>query len=142
MSTLNPDDEQQPVVRQTGHDNASLGPSDSSDSGSDVAGAKRHEFDIDSELDNHALETGDAELASDTDRAGTGERASADGDSTLEQNEDIDVDRVIDATGEEEAAQGIAGEIAEGPDEDTEADEEQDDERHAQRRERRTERGS
>ncbi|MEM5343522.1 chemotaxis protein [Paraburkholderia azotifigens] len=116
MSTLNPDDEQRPVVRQTGHDNASLGPSDSSDSGSDMAGAKRHAFDIDDELDNHALETGEAELASDTDRAGTGERASADGDSTLEQNEDIDVDRVISATGEE-ASEGMAGEMIDGSDE-------------------------
>ena len=116
MSTLNPDDEQRPVVKQTGHDNASLGPSDSSDSGSDVAGAKRHEFDVDDELDNHALETGDAELASDTDRAGTGERASADGDSTLEPNEDIDVDRVISATGEE-TSEGIAGEMIESSDE-------------------------
>ena len=116
MSTLNPDDEQRPVVRQTGHDNASLGPSDSSDSGSDMAGAKRHAFDIDDELDNHALETGEAELASDTDRAGTGERASADGDSTLAQNEDIDVDRVISATGEE-ASEGMAGEMIEGSDE-------------------------
>src|SRR5262249_54490093 len=70
--------------------------SDSSDSGSDVAGAKRHDFDRDSELDNHALETGDSELASDTDRAGTGERAAADGDSTLDENSDIDVDRIDD----------------------------------------------
>ena len=116
MSTLNPDDEQRPVVKQTGHDNASLGPSDSSDSGSDMAGAKRHEFDVDDELDNHALETGEAELASDSDRSGTGERASADGDSTLEQNEDIDVDRVISATGEE-TSEGIAGEMIEGSDE-------------------------
>jgi hypothetical protein len=116
MSTLDPDDEQRPVVKPTGHDNASLGPSDSSDSGSDMAGAKRHEFDVDDELDNHALETGEAELASDTDRAGTGERASADGDSTLEQNEDIDVDRVIGAAGEE-ASGGIAGEMIEGLDE-------------------------
>ncbi len=112
MSTLNPDDEQRPTARQKGHDNASLGPSDSSDSGSDVAGAKRHPFDVDDELDNHALETGEAELASDSDRAGTGERASADGDSTLEENEDIEVDRVIDAMGEEET-QGIADELVE-----------------------------
>jgi hypothetical protein len=136
MSTLNPDDEQRPVVKPTGHDNASLGPSDSSDSGSDVAGAKRHEFDVDSELDNHALETGDAELASDTDRAGTGERASADGDSTLEQDEDIDVDRVISATGEE-ASEGIAGEMIEGSDEGAdESVEEGADAEQAQRRQR------
>jgi hypothetical protein len=121
MSTLNPDDEQRPVVKPTGHDNASLGPSDSSDSGSDVAGAKRHAFDVDDELDNHALEAGDAELASDTDRAGTGERASADGDSTLDDNEDIDVDRIISATGEE-ASEGLAGEMIEGAEEGSEED--------------------
>ena len=126
MSTLNPDDEQRPEPRQPGHDNASLGPSDSSDSGSDVAGAKRHEFDVDGELDNHALETGEAELASDTDRFGTGERASADGDSTLEDNEDIDVDRVISAAGEEDA-DGIADEIAESSDEDLDDDTDIDD---------------
>ncbi|NML32826.1 chemotaxis protein [Paraburkholderia antibiotica] len=98
-STLNPDEEPQPggqTVRQTAGTTGALGPSDSSDSGSDVAGAKRHEFDVDSELDNHALETGDAELGSDTDRSGTGERAAADGDSTLDFDRDIDVDRVID----------------------------------------------
>ncbi|ALL66388.1 hypothetical protein K788_0002903 [Paraburkholderia caribensis MBA4] len=117
MSTLNPDDEQRPELRQPGHDNASLGPSDSSDSGSDVAGAKRHEFDVDGELDNHALETGEAELASDTDRFGTGERASADGDSTLEDNEDIEVDRVISAAGEEDA-DSLADELADTPDDD------------------------
>ena len=72
-STLNPDEEPQQQVKQTSGTTGALGPSDSSDSGSDVAGAKRHEFDVDSELDNHALETGDTELGSDTDRAGTGE---------------------------------------------------------------------
>ncbi|MFT4067479.1 chemotaxis protein [Paraburkholderia sp.] len=95
-STLNPDEEPQHTVKQTDGTIGTLGPSDSSDSGSDVAGAKRHEFDVDSELDNHALETGDAELGSDTDRSGTGERAAADGDSTLETDRDIDTDHVID----------------------------------------------
>ncbi|MFB9126409.1 chemotaxis protein [Paraburkholderia dipogonis] len=95
-STLNPDEEPQQVVKQTAGTTGALGPSDSSDSGSDVAGAKRHEFDVDTELDNHALETGDTELGSDTDRAGTGERAAADGDSTLVPDADIEPDRVID----------------------------------------------
>lgn len=95
-STLNPDEEPQQVVKQTAGTTGALGPSDSSDSGSDVAGAKRHEFDVDSELDNHALETGDAALGSDTDRAGTGERADADGDSTRALDADIEPDRVID----------------------------------------------
>jgi hypothetical protein len=95
-STLNPDEEPQQTVKQTSGTTGALGPSDSSDSGSDVAGAKRHEFDIDTELDNHALETGAAELGSDTDRSGTGERAAADGDSTLETDRDIDADQVIE----------------------------------------------
>jgi hypothetical protein len=95
-STLNPDEEPQQTVRQTSGTTGALGPSDSSDSGSDIAGAKRHEFDVDTELDNHALEAGDAELGSDTDRAGTGERASADGDSTLDPNGDIDTDHLVD----------------------------------------------
>lgn len=95
-STLNPDEEPQQVVKETAGTTGTLGPSDSSDSGSDVAGAKRHEFDIDTELDNHALETGDIELRSDTDRAGTGERAAADGDSTLTPDADIEPDRLID----------------------------------------------
>lgn len=95
MSTLDPDNfppesNPEPSGRETG----ALGPSDSSDSGSDIAGAKRHEFDRDTELDEHALETGDAELASDTDRAGTGERSSADGDSTLIDDADIEPDRI------------------------------------------------
>ncbi|HZZ12690.1 MAG TPA: chemotaxis protein [Paraburkholderia sp.] len=95
-STLNPDEEPQQQVKQTAGTTGALGPSDSSDSGSDVAGAKRHEFDVDSELDNHALETGDAELASDTDRSGTGERSAADGDSTRVEDADIEPDRIID----------------------------------------------
>jgi hypothetical protein len=95
-STLNPDEEPQQVVKETSGTTGALGPSDSSDSGSDVAGARRHVFDVDSELDNHALETGDAELGSDTDHAGTGERAAADGDSTLNADSDIEPDRIID----------------------------------------------
>ena len=95
MSTLDPDNipptnHTEPDSRTTG----ALGPSDSSDSGSDIAGAKRHDFDKDTELDQHALETGDAELASDTDRAGTGERSAADGDSTLTDDADIEPDRI------------------------------------------------
>jgi hypothetical protein len=95
-STLNPDEEPQQQVKQTSGTIGALGPSDSSDSGSDVAGAKRHEFDVDSKLDNHALETGDTDLGSDTDGSGTDERAAADGDSTLVDNADIEPDRIDD----------------------------------------------
>ncbi len=95
-STLDPDNDlPQPDV--PGRDTGALGPSDSSDSGSDVAGAKRHDFDRDTELDNHALETGVEEAESDTDRAGTGERAAADGDENLRPDEDIQPDRIDDA---------------------------------------------
>lgn len=93
MSTLDPDNDL-PQPDAPGRDTGALGPGDSSDSGSDIAGAKRHEFDRDTELDNHALETGDAEAQSDTDRAGTGERASADGDETLSPDADVLPDRI------------------------------------------------
>ncbi|RQT03674.1 chemotaxis protein [Burkholderia contaminans] len=95
-STLNPDNEPSGPDDDNagrGRDGRALGPSDSSDSGSDTAGARRHPFDVDSPLDDHALERGDAALDSDTDRAGTGERASADGDSTLDEGADIKPDR-------------------------------------------------
>jgi hypothetical protein len=120
-STLNPDDEEPAIVKPTAHTTGALGPSDSSDSGSDMAGAKRHEFDRDSELDNHALETGEEELGSDSDRAGTGERAAADGDSTLDLNRDIDVDRVIDPY-EGDAVDGDGESVDEGLDESADKD--------------------
>jgi hypothetical protein len=94
-STLDPDndnDTAQPIP--PGHDTGSLGPGDSSDSGSDTWGAKRHEFDRDSELDNHALEAGEDEATSDTDRSGTGERAAADGDESLEPDSDVLPDHI------------------------------------------------
>jgi hypothetical protein len=89
-STLDPDnDDEMAQPLPPGHDTASLGPGDSSDSGSDTVGAKRHDFDRDSELDNHALEAGEDEAQSDSDSHGTGERASADGDETLRPDGDI-----------------------------------------------------
>ena len=105
-STLDPDDAgqgspggQSPAKS---HSTGALGPSDSSDSGSDVAGAKRHEFDVDSELDNHALGSGAQEQDSDTDRSGTGERASADGDANLDPDGDIEPRRVDDLLQDED----------------------------------------
>jgi hypothetical protein len=64
-----------------GHGTRALGPSDSSDSGSDVAGP----------IAGPGL--GDADLDSDSDRFGTGERAAADGDDAAE-GADIDADRI------------------------------------------------
>ncbi|MGI4814948.1 MAG: chemotaxis protein [Janthinobacterium lividum] len=85
-----------PAITPPGHDNNSLGPSDSSDSGSDIQGAARRPMDVDDELDAHALEQGAAGRASDTDSAGTGERASSDGDSNFEADADIQPDTRAD----------------------------------------------
>jgi hypothetical protein len=94
MSTLNPDDEPQHQVRETASTSGALGPSDSSAAAATQrAPAATSSMSI-SELDNHALETGDAKLGSNTDRHGTGERASADGDANLSADADIEPDRV------------------------------------------------
>lgn len=126
-STLLPPDDQTPAPPK-GHGTASLGPSDSSDSGSDMFGAKRHEFDVDSELDAHALETGEIETSSDSDRHGTGERASADGDENLVENADIEPDNLRDEIAErifsaEDIRDGGEGEssLDEGTDDDLDA---------------------
>lgn len=98
-STLDLTGETQPLINQ-GHGTGALGPSDSSDSGSDVQNATAHNFDVDGDLDQHALEQGAAELDSDTDRHGTGERASADGDSNFKANADLLPDGVGDESDE------------------------------------------
>jgi len=74
-STLDPDNDLQ-VDRQlgVGHDDSALGPSDSSDSGSDVKG----------------LFGGDT----DTDRRGTGERATVEMPDEGETRQDIGVDHI------------------------------------------------
>ena len=92
-STLNPPEESVPGTG-IGHSTEALGPSDSSDSGSDVRGAVRRPGDIEGDLDRHALEEGELEFGSDTDRSGTGERASADGDGNLSLDGDIMPDAV------------------------------------------------
>ena len=63
-----------------GHGTASLGPSDSSDSGSDMQGAP--------------ADAGESNLDSDTDRFGTGEIASGERDTVVREGADIDVDHV------------------------------------------------
>ncbi|WP_085316858.1 hypothetical protein [Derxia lacustris] len=66
-----------------GHGTGALGPSDSSDSGSDVVGA--------------GAALGDSNLDSDTDRHGTGERGSVGRDPMDELGADIASDREIDS---------------------------------------------
>jgi hypothetical protein len=105
-STLHPDESPQ-TIRETGHTTGVPGPSDSSYSGSDTAGAKRHDSDVNAELDNHALETGAQEEASDTDR--TGERSSADGNANVMSDADIDPDRIERLTSKTRKVAAIRG---------------------------------
>jgi len=75
-----------------------LGPSDSSDSGSDVQG-QRPMATAPESLDQRS--TVPAEVDSDTDASGTGERASADGDSPVD-GADILPDRIIERLDDED----------------------------------------
>jgi hypothetical protein len=77
----NTDNRRDRVLRR-GHGTSALGPGDSSDSGSDVQGG-----DADARI-------GDAELDSDSDRSGTGERLGATPDTEIEQGSDIAPDRI------------------------------------------------
>lgn len=83
-SSLDPDNFPQTPDRTLGrgHGTRALGPSDSSDSGSDVQGGSA------------AADIGDADLDSDTDAGGTGERAAVGRDNGAPDGADIDVDHV------------------------------------------------
>jgi hypothetical protein len=67
------------AMRPSGRNNAILGPSDSSDSGSDIQGE---------------LEMSEEEYGSDSDSAGTGERAAAEVDRGMHEGADIGPDRI------------------------------------------------
>ena len=71
-----------------GHDTRALGPSDSSDTGSDVTGAGR--------------EVGDADLDSDSDRFGTGEREAAGREPAKPDGSDIAPDHIVPNPDEDE----------------------------------------
>ena len=77
-----------------GRDADTLGPSDSSDSGSDVQGERG--FDA---VDEGEIGGDRADLSSDTDAAGTGERGAAVHDTDIVEGADIAPDR-IDSRGE------------------------------------------
>jgi hypothetical protein len=108
-STLDPDNKPEPDRRLgKGHGTDALGPSDISDAGSDVQSGMRWTNEADIGLDKGTNEdpdsarrdrsagpdVGDAELDSDTDAVGTGERATTGRDSDIEAGADVDVDRV------------------------------------------------
>lgn len=82
-STLDPDNMAGQPDREVnkGHGTGALGPSDSSDSGSDVQGAR-------------PPGPGASELDSDSDAQGTGERASVGRDTPAPDGADIDVDHI------------------------------------------------
>jgi len=100
-------DESTPPVTHKGHGTDALGPSDSSDSGSDLQGPGFYEIDADViGLDRGTNEdvphsggagrdVGDANLDSDTDAGGTGERAAAGRDLDDEVGSDIAPDRLL-----------------------------------------------
>jgi hypothetical protein len=121
-STLDPDNIPEPDRRLAkGHGTGALGPSDTSDSGSDVQGGLRWAEEGDLGLDKGTSEDpdsgrrdrsagpdiGDAGVDSDTDAFGTGERATAGRDSDIEAGSDIDVDRIdyLNPEAEEESGQ-------------------------------------
>jgi hypothetical protein len=108
-STLDPDISSSPDrIIGKGHGTQALGPSDSSDSGSDLYGAPglAHQVDLglttgttsdpeESTAGNTAgPDVGDANLDGDSDAEGTGERAAASRDTVVPDGADIDVDHV------------------------------------------------
>jgi len=112
--------EEAPAVITKGHGTAALGPSDSSDSGSDIQGGPglnrddglmqpsgtTSDPDIDGIGATAGPDIGDANLDSDTDSGGTGERAAAGRDSTVptdlilrdESDEVVNAESVGDTT--------------------------------------------
>lgn len=109
-STLDPDNFPDPPDRTlgVGHGTGALGPSDSSDSGSDLMGAAglageeildlgsgtTSDLEASSAGGTAGPDVGDADLDSDTDSGGTGERAAAGRDSVVRDGADIDVDHI------------------------------------------------
>lgn len=97
-----------PAAIAPGHDVAALGPGDTSDSGSDVAGLSRLAgFDptvpVDVALDDERGRPGTSVEAlvpgADTDAAGTGERRSVADDAEPQEAADILPDRIVDRNG-------------------------------------------
>lgn len=119
-----------------GHGTGALGPSDSSDSGSDLHGrglarqvdgfGLEHgpvdDIEESSAHDSAGPDVGDANLDSDSDRYGTGERASAGRDTVVEAGVDIDADHL-------EGLPREAGEVAELEDSEGRVDDEDDEDR-------------
>jgi hypothetical protein len=102
-SSLDPDERKDRSIG-SGHGTRALGPSDTSDSGSDLQGAPgmAQQVGIGGDTDTMSNpeestagpDIGDADLDSDTDSSGTGERAAAGLDTLVRDGQDIDVDHI------------------------------------------------
>jgi len=141
-STLNTTGESRTSTRK-GHGTRALGPSDSSDSGSDIVGGPglnrddglplargtTSDPDIDTQGATAGADLGDADLDGDSDRYGTGERGAAGRDSTeavdetLTPHDSDDVEAVHESVPPREA---VDVESDDRPDLDVEAAEEVD----------------
>lgn len=109
-STLDPDNIPGTPDRNLGkgHGTKALGPSDTSDAGSDLQGAPGLAHQVGAGLSGGTTsapeestagatagpDVGDANLDSDTDSSGTGERAAASRDTVVEDGADIDTDHI------------------------------------------------
>lgn len=114
-STLDPDNVPKRRPRKTlkGHDVRALGPSDSSDTGSDMAGPGLLDDDVlgldrgtneDSEgghanVADAGASVGDLGMDDTSDRSGTGERMTAGKEQSVRPGADIDTDRVVGPDG-------------------------------------------
>lgn len=112
-STLDPDNFPTPPQSKLpkGHDVRSLGPSDSSDSGSDMAGPGLIDDDVlnldrgtneDTEAGRDGIadagtSVGDVDMDDNSDRYGTGERMAAGKEPRIRVDGDYDTDRIVDA---------------------------------------------
>ena len=113
-STLDPDNfptERAQRHMPPGHDTRSLGPSDSSDSGSDMAGPGLIDDDAlpldrgtneDSEagrddVANAGASVGDDDMEDNSDRYGTGDRRAAGKEPSIRYGSDVSTDRIVNA---------------------------------------------
>lgn len=108
-STLDMTGEETPVT-DLGHGTRSLGPSDSSDTGSDVTGGPGMDEGLSDEqarqapqkVHGHAgRDLGDADLDADSDRAGTGERSSAGIDAPTATDQKVSIKPGIESAADE-----------------------------------------
>lgn len=130
-STLDPDNTNEPDRRLgKGHGTGALGPSDTSDSGSDLQGApglageeKLHlgegttsDMDEGRARGTAGPDVGDANLDSDSDSSGTGEHSAAGRDTNADEGRDIDTDYTFTIGADEEAVPDDGEQSATGQD--------------------------